>query len=165
MALIPETGAGVANADTYATEAEFVTFAGQRGVTLTTGVAEGLLRTAMSRLANLDYIGYRVARDQSLDWPRADVCIDGFSYASTELPAHLKKAQMALAWAARSTELQPVVAADARGAVIEKTVGPLTTRYAERRELLSKARVPEADGYLAKLLRSGAGHTFRIQRA
>jgi hypothetical protein len=164
VALIVETGAGVANANSYRSAVDAVAYFLARGVTITEAAVEPHMLSAMARMANLDYKGYRVARDQALDFPRSGVCIDGFSYASTELPSHLGNAQLAYAFAARSTTLQPVVATDARGAVIEKTVGPLTTRYATPLPAAARARVPEADSYLAKLLRN-SGNSFPITRA
>lgn len=165
MALTPETGVGLTNADTYASAAEFVAYAAARGVTVTEGDAEVLLLKAMARMAGLEYRGSRVARDQSLDWPRENVCIDGFRYASTDLPAYLKKSQLAYAFAARTVDLMPVTEAGASGAIIEDTVGPITTRFAAGHASTTRASVPEADALLAKLLAFGSANTFRIQRA
>lgn len=164
MALIVETGAGIPNANSYASESALVSYAAARGVALTVATAEPLLVAAMDRLAGLPYIGTRVARDQALDWPRSDVCVDGFEYESTELPPQLAQAQMAYAMASRSAALMPVVAADAPGTLIERTVGPITRRFSPGYRG-SKASVPLADSLLAKLLRAGSGNSFRIQRA
>lgn len=162
MTLIVESGAGVANANSYKAAADLVAYAAPRGVTLTDVQAEALLVKAMDRMAGLDYIGQRATRDQALDWPRYCVCIDGYTYLSTELPKQLGDAQLALALAANSADLMPVVAVDDRGAVIEKTVGPLTTRYATPQQR-AFAKVPAADVLLAKLLRSQG--QIRVVRA
>lgn len=153
MPLVIENGTVVAGADSYASEAELVAYASARGTTLTEDTARPLLVRAMERLAGLPFIGERYSRDQALDWPRHGVCIDGFAYLPTELPAPLKAAQLAMAFAANSIDLMPPAAAGASGAVVEDTVGPITTRYAEG-VVRTVAKVPAADAQLAKILKA-----------
>lgn len=161
MALTIENGTGVTGAESYASEAELVAFAAARGVTIATTDAAALLVKAMDRLAGLPYKGDRVARDQALDWPRSGVCVDGFSYAATELPSQLKQAQLILALAANSTDLQPVQEANAPGPMTSDTVGPLTTTWAPGR-MNTAAIVPAAEKLLAKLLQNhGAARVVR----
>lgn len=165
MSLIVENGTGVANAQTFASEGELVAYAAARGVTLTVEQATPLLIEAMDRMTGLDYLGNRVLRDQALDFPRIGICIDSFWYASTDLPAMLKQAQLAFALAANAVDLMPTVDTDAKGQKIRSTVGPITTEWAQRPGGPARyAKVPAADRLLAKLLRGGEG-TIKVVRA
>lgn len=163
MALIVETGEGLTDSQTYRTAAQFKLFAAARGQTVPTSAAdcEVLLMKAMDAMRGLVYVGDRATRDQALDWPRTDVEIDGFAYASTELPPMLGDAQCALAIEAQTADLLPTVATG--GAVVEETVGPVTTRYAEgfsrSAPLVQRARV-----FLAPLLRHQGG-ILQVSRA
>lgn len=98
MSLIVETGAQVANSNTYATEAQLEVYAEGLGVTLS-GELEPMLRKAAefidSHEANLK--GCRVTRDQSMAFPRSDVMIDDWYWSSTEIPRQVLLCQLALA--------------------------------------------------------------------
>lgn len=131
MALIIEDGTNVANADSFATVAECRTYADGRGLTLPTEDAdvEILLRTAADYLnsieAHFQGMRYFYADGQTLCFPRDDIyefdhCIGG------EIPVALKNAQCQLAVDANSNDLQ---AAGTGREVIEKKIGPLTTKY------------------------------------
>lgn len=87
--IVVETGAIVANSNSYVSEAELTTFATARGITLTQD-EDDLLVQAMDWLENLDFKGAKRTRDQSLQWPRVDVWIDGYYYSSETIPQQLK---------------------------------------------------------------------------
>lgn len=100
MALIIETGAGIANSDSYVTRADYIAYAAKVGITITDAAAADveLIKAAEyigRHEANLK--GYRVLRDQSMAWPRYDVVIDGFSWTGAEIPRQLTLCQMAFA--------------------------------------------------------------------
>ena len=96
MAIIVETGAIVADSNSYVTEAELTTYAADRGVTIT-GATDELLIRANDYLETLNFKGNRYTKEQSIQWPRSGVWIDGFSVDVDEIPEDLKTAQLALA--------------------------------------------------------------------
>lgn len=99
MAIVVETGSGLnSSANSYVSEAELQQYATDRGLTIT-GTEAVLLINAMDYLESLNYIGTKYRDDQPLQWPRADVVIDGFGVNSNAIPAELKRGQMAVAMA------------------------------------------------------------------
>lgn len=157
--LIIETGLGLPNATSYASVDYLKAFAKARGATVpsSTGDCEVLLLKGMDAMRAFDYQGTRASKAQALDFPRYGVVIDCYSYASTELPPGLLDAQCALALEAQASDLLPTVSAGATGAVIERTVGPITTRYADGGRVIDKPIVQKAKVLLRKLLRNGGG--------
>src|SRR3990172_1903603 len=98
MALIIETGAGIANADSYVSLSEFRAFATARGYTVPVadGGCESLLRKSIDYIESLrdNFKGSKLYGEGYLQWPRTDVEIDGFIVLETEIPSTLKNAQM-----------------------------------------------------------------------
>lgn len=125
MALIVETGAIITNANSYISTTDFTTYATARGYTLVAG-AETLLVQAMDYLEGLRYKGQKRTEDQSLQWPRYDVYIDGYYFPSDEIPQELINGQceVALAIDAGNGPLDDV----ARQTKREK-VGPIEVEY------------------------------------
>ena len=107
--LIIEDGTIVANANSFATDAEFKTYANIRNfdIPATQPDREALLILAMDYLAGkeLDMKGARVSATQELMYPRKGVCTNNFTVASTDIPSTLKKAQMELAAQANESSL------------------------------------------------------------
>ncbi len=95
MTIIVEDGSIVAGANSYVTEDELSSYAINRGITLS-GDADELLVRANDYLETLKFKGDRLTKDQSLQWPRSSVWIDGFSIDDDEIPNDLKTAQLAL---------------------------------------------------------------------
>lgn len=159
MAIVAEDGTGLATAQTYATVQRLKDYAKARGITLPSGNTdlETMLAAGWDAMLGLDYQGERLTRDQAGDFPRTGVCIDGFDYDSDELPPLLLDAQCVLAIESRTTKLQPTIAADAAGPVIEKTVDVITTKYAPSGRGNTKPIITKAQDLLRKLLRSGGG--------
>lgn len=131
MALIIEDGSLVANANSYATLVEARAYALARGVTL--DVDDSVVEVQM--IQAMDFIeaqrarfqGEKVSKDQSLQWPREDVSVDGFDYEADEIPRTLKDAQCQLAMDVSAGEdLMPN--ADGREVIREK-VDVLETEY------------------------------------
>ena len=100
MALIIEDGSIVANANSWASRADYIAYALARGVVIpdTDAADVQLVKAAEfigSHEANLK--GYLVQRDQSLAFPRHDIVIDDWYWSSTEIPRQVTLCQMALA--------------------------------------------------------------------
>ena len=91
MALIVENGTGVANANTYVSVNDFVTWADARGITYPAfpDIQAKILR-AMDYIETLSFVGQKNTETQPLQWPRAYVFIDGYSVETNEIPAQLK---------------------------------------------------------------------------
>lgn len=100
MALIIETGAIVANANSYASLATARAFALVRGVVLSAVDADAEI-LAIKAVDFLEaqrsyYQGAKIEKGQSLQWPRSGVIVDGFEVDEDEIPDLLPKAQCQL---------------------------------------------------------------------
>jgi len=98
--MIIETGLQVAKSDSYTSRADYIAYAANIGVVIASTVAadEQLIKAAIyigRHEANLK--GSKVARDQSMAWPRNNVSIEGFTWSGTEIPRQLILCQMAFA--------------------------------------------------------------------
>jgi hypothetical protein len=97
MALIIEDGTQVANANSYVTDAEYVTYAALKGLTI--GATESLreieLLSGMDYLQNLERSiqGTRASSTQELSFPRYNVLLYGYLLSSDKIPRELKEAQ------------------------------------------------------------------------
>lgn len=167
MALVIEDGSGLNNAQSYASVEALKEFAKRRGLTVPQGNSEceALLTLAWDAMLGLDYVGVRATKEQAGDFPRDGVEIDGFRYGRTELPTQLSDTQCALAIEAQKTDLLPTLPANSSGAVVEKSVGPITIRYAESGRSTNRPIVEKARAYLRKLLRNGGGVFVSVSRA
>lgn len=100
MSLTVEDGTVVANADSYVSEADFITYAASFNVTIASGAAtEALLRTAAMFVDSHEsrMKGDRYSRDQYMAFPRVGVTIEGFDWSYNEIPRQVIMAQMAVA--------------------------------------------------------------------
>lgn len=131
MALIIEDGTGVAGANSYITPAEVKAYAAARGLTVPAddSEVEKLCIKAIDYLETLrsDYQGRKIALENSLQWPRSGVVLDGFDLAETVIPNTLKDAQAQLAIEAQTRDLMPT--GDGREVKIEKVVGAIEMEY------------------------------------
>ena len=93
MAIIVENGTGVADANSYVSEADLTAFATSRGITLTQD-EDILLLIAMDYIESLNFKGLKVERNQALQWPRVDVYYDNYYADSNVIPNELKNALM-----------------------------------------------------------------------
>lgn len=151
MAIIVEDGTQVANSNSYVTEAELTTFAAERGVTIV-GSNDQLLLRANDYLETLNFIGDRLTKTQSIQWPRSNAGINGFDIDEDEIPSELKTAQLYLALS------------------IDAGNDPLATRTADvKREKVdvieveyqpgastSSPYITSAQRYLSKLVKGGS---------
>ncbi len=157
MTLTVETGAIVANANSYVSTTDFTTYATARGITLTSG-AETLLVQAMDYIESLSYIGTKYTATQGLQWPRSNVYIDGYLFAYNDIPQELINAQMQVAMAidVGNGPLATIARATKR-----ERVGELEVEYTAGAD--SVAIVRTINAMLWKLLSNGAG--FKVIKA
>lgn len=155
MALVIETGQGLANATSYASVADLRAYAQVRGVTVPTtdSPCEVLLIKAIDRLADENYQGEKLTKAQALPWPRYGVVIEGWPILSNEIPRQLIYCQCAFAVEAQTVDLLPTASVTTAGAIIEETVGPITTRYDNNGIVRRVPAVAKADTLLRLLIR------------
>ncbi|AMG36252.1 DnaT-like ssDNA-binding protein [Achromobacter xylosoxidans] len=124
MPLIVEDGTGLPNADSYVSVADCQTYAAAHGLAFAGEQAalEAALRNATLYLdGEYTYRGERATDTQALEWPRTVV---------TGVPREVVSACCELAARALKGPLWQDVSSTTAGAAIEKTVGPITTKYA-----------------------------------
>jgi hypothetical protein len=160
-----ETGAGLPNAESYASVAQADARCAALGVTdwapradadkevALRNATQFMLATYRSRWA-----GRRVYQAQVLDWPRWNVVVDGFPVLSTIVPVEVVNACIDLAArAAGGTELLP----DLERTIKQDTVGPITTIYEDGSP--ERPRYTAVDSMLAPYL-CGSGTSGRLVR-
>lgn len=159
VALIIEDGTGVANADSYITLVEARAYAAKRGLSLPASPAgdaelEQLLIKAMDYIeAKRDeFQGTKTESDQSLQWPRSGVTIDGFEIDDDFIPKALKDAQAQLAVDGQTTDLMP---AGTGREVIKEKVDVIEVQYAEQGSGSVQPVFTKAEALLAPLLERG----------
>ncbi len=96
MAIVVEDGSGIADANSYVSEADLLANLTRLGITLV-GTEEVLLQKSMDALAfySGQFKGTRIDNGQPLDWPRSGVTIDNWPWSNTEIPRQLIAAQQA----------------------------------------------------------------------
>ena len=141
MSLIIETGAGLANAESYAAvataDAYHLARLNASWALLDTPTKEASLRKATEYMVGQyreRWKGVRAGLVQALDWPRYNVQLDDVGISaiaayvqSNVVPVEVQNACCVLALKASTGEL----ASDLQRTVKEKTIGPITTVYAD----------------------------------
>lgn len=165
MALIVETGTGLANSESYVTVEEADAYHTSRGnlpwlndTDMTETAKEQALRRAadyIEQVYGLSFKGLRVSSTQALSFPRYDVEIYGFYNDSAIIPVQLKNAQMALAYKAAQGNLAP----DISQAVKREKVDVLEVEYMESSNPVVRFR--EIDNLLAPLLTNSPSGAMR----
>lgn len=172
ITIVVEDGTIVANANAYIDIAFARQYALDRGVTLSIvddEVAAMIIKaTDFLESFACDYQGSKTDPDnQELQWPRIDVYFDDSetAFASDAIPKNLKKAQAAAVIAvSQGLSLLPNI--QPSDYVIEETVGPITTKYANPIQAGIEARFTGVDSLLAPLFGScGSGFAIRTVRA
>lgn len=132
MALSIETGEIIPGANSYVTAAECTTYHAARGNTAWTGtdaVKEAALLKAAQYLdghyCNRFKGGKYQPLEQTMQWPRVGVVIDGHLLDAYTIPQRLKDAQCELALIALSADLAPSVSAGIK----REKVDVLETEY------------------------------------
>lgn len=175
MALIIETGTGLdPTANSYATRAELIAYAADRGVTLIDDVTTDVLGIkAMDFLSIQKWKGHQTQPDvQPLDWPRTDVRANWLCLpvGIDVIPLAVKKAQCQLALdASTGIELVPSKGGSTSTTgsspfVTVDKIGPLETHYSEAIALAAAAGgvspiLTLALDMLLPYLQGGAGPT------
>lgn len=159
MALIIEDGSLVDGANSYCSVAYARSYAAARGKEFpsTTNEAEVLLIQAADYLESYRarFKGSKVAKSQSLQWPRSGVTeVDGFDVAEDEIPDLLMRAQAQLAIDCQGQELQPN--SDGRAVVSEEIAGVIKTDYASNVSGAPRPVFAAAEAMLAPLLSTDA---------
>ncbi len=157
--LIIETGAIVAGANSCISTTDFITYATARSYTVVSG-AETLLVQAMDYLEALQYKGYKKTEAQPLQWPRTDVYIDGYYFASDDIPQQLINAQCEIAMAIDAGN-GPL--ADIARQTVSETVGPISVTYSDgSAPFIINKKISNA---LWKLLGSGSqGNILQVNK-
>lgn len=132
MTLIVETGAGLANAESYISTTDADSYHAARGNTawadLGTEDKEAALRRASDYMTGAyrdRWKGYRATSAQALDWPRVGAVVDGFDVPSDSVPAAVARACADLALRASAGELAP----DLERGIASQTVDVITVVY------------------------------------
>lgn len=178
MALVVETGEGLANAESYASIADIAAYATARGLTFAiTGGSNATDAEAAARRATvwLDatfrarFPGRKAnGRGQALEWPRVDAYdATGEAIASDEVPAEIISAlcEAAIREKASPGSLSP----DVTPGKIQKRVkveGAVEVEYAGSGSAASLVPVLSVvDGILTSLLASTGGATVALLRS
>lgn len=167
MALVIESGAIVAEADSYATVAELVAAATAYGKSVPSAnpEREALLRRAAIAMESMNWKGDRVSADQVLAWPRIGVVHEGFEIDDDVIPGQIKKGQIALALEIYEDDLSPP---DARKGAVKRTKveGAVEVEYAEA---AGHVRRPAAgrlsSAFFSGFIRGGAAGALSVVRA
>lgn len=97
MAFVAEDGTGLADANSYITEAEFRAYYDDRGIDVTTMNQKEVEASCVRATDYIDkrfgsrFLGFPQSTTQALEWPRLDA-IDDDDYLITGVPSKLKKA-------------------------------------------------------------------------
>ena len=169
--LITETGAGLADAESYASVAAADARCASLGLTawavLDEGAKEIALRRATQFMATYRtrWAGRRVHQQQALDWPRYNVAVDGFVLPSTSVPLDVVNASIDLAVrAGRGEDLLPDLDTGSNAIKKDKT-GPLETEYFQN-TTDARERFVAVDALLAPYFGSaGGGNLIKVTRA
>jgi hypothetical protein len=154
--LIIETGAGIANSNSYATDAELKAYADLRGLTVpsTQPEREALLVLAMDYIEGKrnQFKGVKTEYDQSLQWPRHSVYIDNYLVDSDSIPVELKNAQIEAAILGNTTTLMQ---SGSIQNVSSESVGELSVSYFNGGNWES-IRTDNVDVWLNELLKNSS---------
>lgn len=165
MTLIVETGVVIPNANTYVNVADFRAYASARGITVPAADTDGDLEIEYALIRAMDYLqvavcyqGYKTDEANALEWPRSAVYFNSALYSDAAIPNKLIQAQILLTIEIlNGVNIMPnTVASDY---VIEETVGPITTKYANPSKTGIAPSFPMVDALLASLLGGNCGHS------
>jgi hypothetical protein len=166
MSLIVETGAGLADAESYASVADADAYHAGRGnaqwTALTTERKEQLLRMATEYMAVYagSLSGVRQYSTQALDWPRLEAAGHGFAVPPSFVPPGVKNACAVLALSAAAGPLS-----GASGSTVRRIkIGPMEKEYQDGAAV--SARHPAADALIVPFFDPLAGNPLmaRLER-
>lgn len=162
--LIIEDGSIVVNANSFATDAEFNSYASLRNFDLpaTQPDRESLLIVAMDYLFSKEQElkGSRVSSAQLLPYPRYGVCANGFNIASDAIPLSLKSAQMELAIQANASAL--LVTGETQNLASFNVDGVYSESYFSGGNW-TQVRTERADAYLDPLTKNNGSNNMMVR--
>lgn len=160
ISLIVETGAGMANAESYASVAEFKTYCSGRGLSFADygdDDIEAALRKATTWLDAKyrdQYQGTWTVSTQALEWPRSGVLYRRTAVEAYSVPAKLKNALCEAAW--RELTVSGGLSPDAFGDAIKRDrVGDAETEF-RAGAVNARPWLPVIDDLLSGLLKGTA---------
>lgn len=159
--LIIEDGTVVADANSFATDDEFKTYANLRNfeVPATQPDREALLILAMDYIFSKEskLQGARLSADQDLPFPRYGVCANNFQLPSGTIPKAIKKAQMELALQANDSGL--LVTGEVQNLASFNVDGVYSESYFSGGNW-TQVRTERADAYLNPLYKNGGSNNI-----
>lgn len=165
MAIIVEDGTGKADAVAYASVQDVRDYAAARGLTVSSNdtLVEQLLVKAADFIETYRarFKGTKASAEQALQWPRADVEIDGEDLEDDVIPSELIKAQCQLAIDAATTDLMPN---GVGREVIREKVDALEVEYAQRNSGTVRPEFNKAESLLQPLLKTSSGFSLTTLR-
>jgi len=132
VAIIIEDGSGVATANSYNTDAEYVAYAAARGISI------GATATAreIELISGGDYTEQfltafilKTTTSQALRYPQSSSYASGVLVASTEIPKELKRAQLEAAVSKFKGDLDAASSASTTGDVKSQQLDTLKVEY------------------------------------
>jgi len=161
--IIIEDGSNVPGANSYLTVAELDTYAADRGVIIAASDKTILLIEAMDYLESLLYIGLKHNTDQTLQWPRVNVVIDGFLIGTNIIPELLKDGQAEVALAIDNSE-SPLQDIERVQQSVSVGKGAVAVTYANNSQATTIVR--KINAKLHKLLATSlTGISFAVSKA
>lgn len=173
IAIIVEDGSNVPNANSYDSIESIRAYAIARGYSLPVDDSQ----VAAMIMQGMDYIeakacafqGEPANEDQALSWPREYVTINCKPVADDAIPKQLKAAlaQLVIAVSSGVKIFPNFQLSDYMNFVIEKTVGPLTRKYADPSKLIGASIKPQltaVDAMLAPLFGTCNDGFFKTRR-
>lgn len=161
MALTVETGEGNPLADSFVTLLEVRAFASARGrsVSEVDGTLEAVIREVHDYLLIKEskFQGERSVENQALPFPRSGVVIHGHELDDDEIPQTLKNAVCQLVV---ENGTRPVLPSSDGKIIIQETLGPISTTYAQSGMASAQPVMPRVEAFLAPLYRSRPGQAF-----
>ncbi len=152
MALTVETGQQATNANSYVTVAAYDAYLDARYIgrtDISDAQAEAYILRAMDYFENLDFIGMKASEDQSLQFPRSGVNIDGYGKDTDEIPNEVLVSIYELAYGFE----QGYGINDPIGRETSKeSVGSLSVEY--KSSSADRTLLPAASQALRKLIKS-----------
>lgn len=157
MTLVTESGAGLADAESFASVDFATAYHAARSNTAwapaTDDDKEAALRKATEYLQQtygLRWKGERMLSTQALDWPRWGAIVDNVETGYDSVPDAVQKACASLALRALTASLAPDIERETSS---ERVEGAVTVTYREGAPAYVRYR--EIDGLLARYLRTG----------
>lgn len=164
MTLIVEDGTGLIDAESYASVVEFKAYCYKRAMDYSLLTDEGievLLIKATDYMVNVyrnRWQGRRTNGTQSLDFPRYDVVVDGYSLLSNIVPPLVKNACIELAFKSDTVELLP----DIERATVKEKVDVIEVEYDKFAPV--QTRYTQIDAMLLPLLSAADSLSVKLVR-